>query len=218
MDIEHHIHLRSFDKPNTTPILKALVVAFIIHSLLLIYLSSTQKTSATEIPDWINVKLIAGFENRDKKLTSNVTEQNSSKSKEIIKSAELKPLKNKVKKKYSDKKKLKQQNVKKGKSIQAKATTFIKADSRPYTLVNPKPIYPLAARRRGMQGVVLLGVFVNMKGYVAKVNILKTSGYKILDTAAVNSVENWRFIPAKNGEDAIESRVEVPIKFILNQS
>ena len=96
------------------------------------------------------------------------------------------------------------------------ATTFIAADSRPYSLENPKPLYPAAARRRGMQGVVLLGVNINKTGHVEKINILQTSGFRVLDRSAIKSVKSWRFIPAQQDKQAVASIIEIPIRFMLN--
>jgi protein TonB len=42
-----------------------------------------------------------------------------------------------------------------------------------------------------------------------------SSGYSRLDQSAINAVKNWRFIPAKRGEQAIDSWIVVPILFSL---
>lgn len=69
-----------------------------------------------------------------------------------------------------------------------------------------------------MQGVVLLSVEVNIKGYVDRVNILRSSGFRVLDMAALSSVEKWKFIPAHQEKRTVESIVEVPIRFILDKT
>lgn len=82
---------------------------------------------------------------------------------------------------------------------------------------NPKPIYPLAAKRRGMQGQVLLEVTVNTLGIASKVIVKQSSGFKILDNAAVKAVASWKFVPAMSNSIPMESIVEVPIRFELAQ-
>jgi len=83
-------------------------------------------------------------------------------------------------------------------------------------LNNPRPAYPLAARRRGDQGTVLLRVLVTAEGLAATVGLEKTSGHSSLDEAALTAVKSWRFVPARQGAQAIESPYVVPIVFKLD--
>ncbi|NDB69851.1 MAG: energy transducer TonB [Methylocystaceae bacterium] len=82
-------------------------------------------------------------------------------------------------------------------------------------LNNPAPTYPPLSRRLGEQGNIMLSVYVNEQGKAETVNIKKSSGFKRLDNAAIESVKRWRFIAAKQQEQLIASWVQVPIKFIL---
>ena len=82
-------------------------------------------------------------------------------------------------------------------------------------LNNPPPTYPPQSRRFGEQGKVLLGVLVNANGGVEQVNLRKSSGYQRLDQAAQDSVKQWRFVPAKRGDQAVTAWVVVPISFSL---
>lgn len=91
--------------------------------------------------------------------------------------------------------------------------------AQPHYGVNPKPVYPLLARRMGAQGEVLLRVRVQPDGSVAAVELVRSSGFAVLDEAATRTVrDRWRFIPARREGVAIESWVEVPIKFVLAES
>ena len=80
-------------------------------------------------------------------------------------------------------------------------------------LNNPRPAYPLAARRRGDQGTVLVRVLVTTEGLATSVSLEKTSGHPSLDEAALTAVKSWRFVPARQGGQAIESPYVVPIVF-----
>lgn len=82
--------------------------------------------------------------------------------------------------------------------------------------LNPKPQYPMIARRRGYEGSILLKVFVLEGGSVGKIELKKSSGYGILDQSALEAVKDWIFIPGKKNGEAISSWVTVPIKFQLN--
>jgi periplasmic protein TonB len=89
--------------------------------------------------------------------------------------------------------------------------------TQPDYLKNPAPVYPAAARRRHEEGLVILTVNVSTEGHAAKVSIKKSSGFKLLDAAAVEAVQNWEFEPARLGPVSLESDVEVPIRFELEQ-
>lgn len=82
-------------------------------------------------------------------------------------------------------------------------------------LRNPAPRYPLAARRAGEQGTVTLKVLVASDGLPRRIEIEKTSGSTHLDTAALEAVRQWRFVPARRGPVQIESWILVPVVFRL---
>ncbi len=80
---------------------------------------------------------------------------------------------------------------------------------------NPPPVYPRKARRRGVEGVVLLEVFVDVSGWVADLRVLSSSGHRVLDKAALKSVKKWCFIAARRGDEPVEMWVRVPVRFEL---
>ena len=82
-------------------------------------------------------------------------------------------------------------------------------------LSNPPPQYPQAARRAGEQGTVMLRVLVKRDGLPERVEVEKSSGSTLLDAAARDTVWGWRFVPARLGEDPVESWVLVPVVFRL---
>lgn len=83
-------------------------------------------------------------------------------------------------------------------------------------LQNPAPGYPMLSRRRREQGTVQLQVWVTREGRAEKVEVVKSSGFERLDAAALATVKQWRFIPARRGEVSVASAVRVPIVFGLN--
>jgi len=80
---------------------------------------------------------------------------------------------------------------------------------------NISPQYPLLARKRGYQGTVLLEVLVSKGGKADSIRVARSSGYKILDKAAIKGVRDWLFHPARRGDDLIEMWVKIPIHFQL---
>ena len=85
-------------------------------------------------------------------------------------------------------------------------------------LSNPPPAYPLAARRRGIVGTVLVRAEISAGGECQRVELKKTSGHEMLDQAALEAVKKWRFVPAKRGSQAVVAWVEVPITFKLENN
>lgn len=83
-------------------------------------------------------------------------------------------------------------------------------------LQNPPPVYPSSARRSGVQGKVLLTVNVTASGTAGNVAVASSSGHSLLDTAAMEAVRRWKFIPAKRGSEIVEAKVLVPVEFKLN--
>ena len=82
-------------------------------------------------------------------------------------------------------------------------------------LQNPPPVYPALARRLGEQGRALLRVLVTTDGLAERVELKSTSGAERLDRAALDAVKRWRFIPARQGDQAVSAWVVVPISFSL---
>ncbi len=80
-----------------------------------------------------------------------------------------------------------------------------------------RPRYPGKARRAGWEGTTVLKVRVDPKGAPERVAVDRTSGFDILDAAAVEAVQRWRFHPARRGRDAVPSWVRIPVAFKLKE-
>ena len=82
-------------------------------------------------------------------------------------------------------------------------------------LDNPRPAYPGVSRRLGEEGEVRLRVQVDPAGLAQQVEIQQGSGYPRLDQAALETVRQWRFVPARQGDQPVAAWVIVPIQFTL---
>lgn len=80
---------------------------------------------------------------------------------------------------------------------------------------NARPSYPLAARLRGYEGVVLLSVEVSAEGRVDDLKVKRSSGYDVLDRSALEAVLTWTFEPARRMGRPVRIQVDVPVKFLL---
>jgi len=82
-------------------------------------------------------------------------------------------------------------------------------------LQNPPPAYPAQSRRRGETGRVVLRVLVTAKGAPERVELRTSSGSQRLDGAALETVQRWKFVPARQGDTPVSAWVLVPILFTL---
>ncbi|HSH13616.1 MAG TPA: energy transducer TonB, partial [Desulfurivibrionaceae bacterium] len=80
---------------------------------------------------------------------------------------------------------------------------------------NPQPEYPSLARRRQLEGTVVLEVLVGAAGTVGGLKVQQSSGHRLLDEAALKGVKGWRFEPGRRGAAAVAMKVLVPVRFFL---
>lgn len=78
---------------------------------------------------------------------------------------------------------------------------------------NVLPRYPEQARRLGWEGRVLLRIWINKQGSVTKVHVEQSSGYSLLDAAAVTNVRTWRVKPAQRNGQPVAGSWLLPIRF-----
>ncbi len=79
------------------------------------------------------------------------------------------------------------------------------------------PRYPGTARRAGWEGTTVLKVRVDPEGAPERVAVDRTSGFDVLDAAAVKAAGRWRFHPARRGSDSVASWVRIPVAFKLKE-
>lgn len=92
------------------------------------------------------------------------------------------------------------------------AATFMQLATR----FAPPPVYPRRAIAQRLTGVVKLRIHVDAAGVPIEVTVDESSGYALLDEAAVRIVRSrWRFVPATQDGQAIDAWARVPIEFVL---
>ena len=67
------------------------------------------------------------------------------------------------------------------------------------------------------EGKVTLRVLVTPQGTAESIEVKTSSGSTRLDEAALRTVRQWKFIPARRGDAAIQSWVLVPVIFKLEK-
>lgn len=89
---------------------------------------------------------------------------------------------------------------------------------RPSLYAKVDPVYPPEAKQANIEGTVVLKIQILSSGRTGNISVYRSSGNSELDQAAIDAVENWQFIPAKNGStgQAISCNIIQPIAFQLH--
>jgi len=81
-----------------------------------------------------------------------------------------------------------------------------------------RPTYPIASRRRGEEGTVILDVSVGVDGRAAAVSLVSSSGFPDLDRAAVRAAEQARFKPGTRNGKPVASAARLTLIFRLRDA
>lgn len=80
----------------------------------------------------------------------------------------------------------------------------------------PRFDYPAVARRRGWQGRVRIGLHVEADGDLTRIHLVESSGYALLDKAAVRNVTELRNVPAAiQWLDGLDMDMILPVRYRL---
>lgn len=78
-----------------------------------------------------------------------------------------------------------------------------------------RPVYPAEAKRRHIEGTVILRVVITKTGEIRDVEVLK--GDPLLIRPALSVVKTWRYSPCIINSEAVELRTSLDINFNLSQ-
>jgi TonB family protein len=84
----------------------------------------------------------------------------------------------------------------------------------PRLIKEVRPLYTDEARRRGIQGDVVLEVVVTRSGSVDRVSVVRGLGAG-LDQNAIAAVKQWKFDPARRQGAAVDVVVEIAVEFTM---
>lgn len=73
------------------------------------------------------------------------------------------------------------------------------------------PVYPRLAQVRGLEGSVRIQILVSSEGLPQTTTILKSSGHKVLDQAALDVVPTWKF-QARGAAYSVEKNIVFKLK------
>lgn len=81
-----------------------------------------------------------------------------------------------------------------------------------------QPPYPAIETRAGHEGTLTLALLISVDGRVADAKVTKSSGFPLLDQAAVNEAKRrWRLLPATRGGSAVEDWTMLRVVFRLDE-
>ncbi len=96
-----------------------------------------------------------------------------------------------------------------------KSSAPVRTMAIPKYKLNRPPSYPRVARLRGQEGKCVMRVNVLPDGRVGAIDLARSSGYDVLDKAALRTVKSWRFTPGTQDGKPVAMWVQVPITFRL---
>jgi len=107
-------------------------------------------------------------------------------------------------------------------SLQTSATKRFTAVSLPEgvmtqatPLSSQKPKYPKPAILRNQEGKVIVTLLIDKAGKVQTAELIKSSGYRLLDKSVLRFVKREKFVPANQNGIAVDSTQEFSFRFVL---
>ena len=92
---------------------------------------------------------------------------------------------------------------------------FIPYDDPPVPLTPIRPKYPEIAQEAGIEGTVYIQAFIDVKGRVKELKVIKGIPNTGLDEAAIEAIRKTRFRPAKQRERPVGVYISIPVNFKL---
>lgn len=108
-----------------------------------------------------------------------------------------------------------------GLSAMPRADEFVfdiaEVDQAPKVIYQVPPVYPLAAKHRGIAGKVVIKFIVQVDGSVDGIQVESATPANLFEQSAINAVKKWRFKPGRRHNQPVATRVELPIEFKLER-
>lgn len=175
-----------------------------------------QKTAVKKL-----VKKTTPTKKAAKKVANKTTKTKKTEQKPVVKNRDSKPVKSATKPQPQSKPKNQTSQVanttNNKKALLSSGTQSPELVSRPTFATRPGPVsYPRLAKRRGIQGQVMVEIWIDPKGKQIKQKVISSSGTEILDQAALKAIKKWKFSSHIVDGQAIAHRVHIPVRFQLD--
>jgi len=90
-------------------------------------------------------------------------------------------------------------------------------DEVPAALRSVPPQYPFGAKRRHVEGEVVVRMLVTSRGDPSRLSIHKSDPPGVFDKAALSAAKRWKFRPGRYKGKAVDTWVLLPFKFELTR-
>lgn len=89
-------------------------------------------------------------------------------------------------------------------------------DTPPRPIHRVQPVYPYAARRKGLTGKVIIRFLVDKDGRVRQPMVIEATPRGVFDKSVLDAIRRWRFKPGMYEGAPVPTWVEAPLKFDLD--
>lgn len=86
----------------------------------------------------------------------------------------------------------------------------------PVGIFRPVPPYPESLRRTRMQATVVVRCIIDRNGHVRDPQVIVPASMSPFNDAVVSTVQRWRFTPGSLGGVAVESYLNLTVRFAVN--
>ena len=86
-------------------------------------------------------------------------------------------------------------------------------DTPPQALFRAAPVYPFAAKRRGITGDVVLRFLVDENGQISRISVVSAEPEGVFEDAAIDAVKRWKFKAGLYEGEAVRTWVVAPFQF-----
>ena len=80
-----------------------------------------------------------------------------------------------------------------------------------------QPIYPVAARKAGVEGKVVLSIVIDREGRVVELEVVESEPPGVFDEAVIEALRKWRYRPAIKDGEPVAVRVGQAVEMTLNR-
>jgi protein TonB len=99
--------------------------------------------------------------------------------------------------------------------LQSMEFELSEVDTPPRVVRKAPAVFPFAAKRKGLQGRVVVRCLISIQGNPGKMRIVQSEPEGVFDEAALQAVERWRFKPGILAGEPVPTWVRIPFKFEL---
>jgi protein TonB len=95
--------------------------------------------------------------------------------------------------------------------------TPVPGRENPIPVRTVRPEYPTDLKRNKVSGLVVVKCTIDIQGNVSDANVVKSSN-ELFDQFATDALKKWKFKPARQDGEPVSMQVNIPVKFVAEES